>query len=71
MFPSLKGHGAIAVDCETYDPDLLSAGPGYHRNGYIAGVAIGTEKGFRKYYPIAHEPGGNLSKGKVVMWLSE
>jgi DNA polymerase I-like protein with 3'-5' exonuclease and polymerase domains len=32
-------------------------------------VAVGTEAGFRRYYPIAHEPGGNLDADKVFMWL--
>ena len=69
QFPSLRNHGMISIDVETYDPDLKTLGAGYHRNGFIAGVAVGTEKGFREYYPIAHEGGGNLSKTKVLSWL--
>jgi DNA polymerase I-like protein with 3'-5' exonuclease and polymerase domains len=69
LFPSLRGQGMIAIDCETNDPDLKNSGPGYHRGGYIAGVAIGTKKGFRGYYPLAHRPGGNLDKTKVLSWL--
>lgn len=70
-FPSLRGQGAIALDCETYDPDLLTLGPGYLRDGYIAGISIATEKGFKEYYPIAHEGGDNLPKEKVLGWLRE
>lgn len=68
-FPSLRGQGAIALDCETYDPDLKEKGAGYHRDGYICGVSVATEAGFRNYYPIAHEGGGNFPKAKVLSWL--
>jgi DNA polymerase I-like protein with 3'-5' exonuclease and polymerase domains len=71
MFQSLQGQGMIAIDLETFDPDLKENGPGYHRNGFIAGVAIGTESGIREYYPIAHEGGGNLDKEKVLSYLKK
>jgi DNA polymerase I-like protein with 3'-5' exonuclease and polymerase domains len=70
IFPRLKGRGLIAIDLETCDPDLKENGPGAHREGsFIAGVAIGTEDGFRKYYPIAHEGGGNMDRDQVLQWL--
>lgn len=69
-FPSLAGQGAIAIDCETFDPDLTKRGPGPHRDGYIAGIAVGTEAGYRNYFPIAHEAGPNLPRGTVLAWLS-
>ena len=69
-FPSLAGQGAIAIDCETFDPDLKTLGPGPHRDGFIAGIAVGTEAGYRNYYPIAHETGPNLQKDVVLSWLS-
>jgi DNA polymerase I-like protein with 3'-5' exonuclease and polymerase domains len=68
-FPSLEGQGMISIDVETRDPDLKTKGPGYHRDGYIAGIAVGTEAGFRKYYPIAHEGGGNMDRDQVLSWL--
>ena len=68
-FPSLEGQGLISIDVETRDPDLKTKGPGYHRDGYIVGIAVGTEAGFRKYYPIAHEAGGNMDKDQVLSWL--
>jgi DNA polymerase I-like protein with 3'-5' exonuclease and polymerase domains len=71
-FPSLAGQGAIAIDLETNDPELRKRGPGAHRGGYIAGIAIGTEAGFRGYYPIAHENNeDNLPREKVLAWLRE
>ena len=69
-FPSLAGQGAIGIDCETFDPDLKTRGPGPHRDGYIAGIALGTEAGYRSYFPIAHEAGPNLPKADVLSWLS-
>lgn len=69
-FPDLRGHGMIAVDVETYDPDIQKRGPGAHRDGFIAGIAIATEKGFSGYYPIAHEGGPNLDRQKVLVWLT-
>lgn len=70
-FPDLSGHGKIAIDVETHDPDLKTKGPGTFRGGYIAGVAVGTEAGFREYYPIAHQGGPNQDKTKVLSWLGE
>ena len=68
-YPSLEGQGAIAIDVETFDPELKTRGPGAYRDGYICGVSVGTEAGFRRYYPIMHEMGENLDKEKVVKWL--
>jgi DNA polymerase I-like protein with 3'-5' exonuclease and polymerase domains len=72
QFPSLADQGPIAIDLETNDPELRTRGPGAHRGGYIAGIAIGTEAGFRGYYPIAHENDeDNLPKEKVLSWLRQ
>jgi len=68
-FPDLAGHGRIAIDCETYDPQLREKGPGAHRDGYIAGVAVGTDAGFVGYYPIAHKDGPNFHAKHVLGWL--
>jgi DNA polymerase I-like protein with 3'-5' exonuclease and polymerase domains len=69
-FPSLADQGMVSVDVETCDPDLKARGPGWHRDdGFIAGVAVGTEAGFRRYYPVAHAAGENLDKAKVFGWL--
>jgi DNA polymerase I len=70
QFPDLRGQGMIAIDLETCDPDLLTRGSGAWRGGFIAGVAVGTEAGFRGYFPIAHEAGVNLPREKVLAWLS-
>lgn len=70
-YPSLRGHGMISFDTETCDPNLMTMGAGYGRDGFIAGISIATEKGFSAYLPIAHEAGGNLPKTKVLSWLKE
>jgi len=69
-FPSLQGQGCIAIDVETFDPDLLERGPGTHRDARLVGVAVGTEAGFRAYYPIDHEIGPNLPANQVLEWLN-
>lgn len=71
-FPSLAGQGSIAIDLETNDPELRTRGPGAYRGASIAGIAIGTEKGFRGYYPIGHENDpDNLPRDKVFGWLRQ
>lgn len=69
-YPSLQGQGYISIDCETYDPDLSTLGPGYNRDGRIVGVAVGTQAGFRGYYPVDHAIGGNLPRAVVMAWLA-
>lgn len=71
---SLAGAKRIAVDVETYDPHLLEHGPGWARgDGEIVGVSIGTDDGFRGYYPIRHrvDGGDNLPVQGVLRWLSD
>lgn len=73
LFPDLSRHGMISVDCETWDPELKTKGPGWHRDDtYIAGVGIGTEAGFRHYYSIEHGEDGqdpdNIDRDKFFRW---
>jgi DNA polymerase I-like protein with 3'-5' exonuclease and polymerase domains len=72
-FPSLQGQGAIAVDCETKDELVKQRGPGWHRQEetFIAGVAIGTEAGLRRYFPVRHEEGGNMDPEQVFGYLRQ
>ena len=70
-FPDLKCQGMLAIDVETHDPNLKTKGPGVRRDGYIAGVSVGSEAGFRQYYPVAHANGPNLPKHVVYNWLSD
>jgi DNA polymerase-1 len=69
--PSLDGQGMIGIDLETFDPELKTRGPGPHRDGFIAGIAIGTEAGFRAYIPISHETGPNVPRLSALHWLGQ
>lgn len=69
-FPRLDSADIIAVDCETYDPDLTEKGVGAVRDGYIVGVAIAT-RDQQWYFPVAHEGGGNYDRAQVFRWLND
>lgn len=72
-FPDLRSARFLVIDLETYDPNLLTAGPGDCRgDGHIVGVAIGTETQ-QWYFPIRHtiQPEMNWDPDKVLSWCSE
>lgn len=69
VFPQFSETETIAVDLETYDPHLMTCGPGWATGrGYIVGVGIATE-GWKGYFPIRHQGGGNLDEDIVLRWL--
>ncbi|MDH5664703.1 MAG: DNA polymerase [Nitrosopumilus sp.] len=69
--PSLSSAKIIAVDTETCDPDIIEKGPGWATgNGFVAGISIGTDDGYRQYFPIRHETGANLDADTVLRWLN-
>jgi hypothetical protein len=69
-FPDLSGYKYIAIDLETYDPDLKKKGSGALRHhGFIVGVAVAVD-GWSGYYPIRHRE-GNLNPVKVMNWVKE
>ena len=50
----LKGIDTVAVDIETYDPNLKTKGLGAIRNdGFICGIAVATGKD-TSYFPLRH-----------------
>jgi DNA polymerase I-like protein with 3'-5' exonuclease and polymerase domains len=56
----LKGIDTIAVDLETYDPDLKKKGSGAIKGkGFVCGIAVATSKQ-NLYFPIAHAMTSNL-----------
>ena len=70
-FPDLSKYDEIAIDLETKDPDLMKMGSGsVVGNGDVVGVAVAVD-GWRGYYPIAHEGGGNMDRKKVLKWFQE
>lgn len=71
-YPDLRNAMYIGVDVETCDPNLLTMGPGDRRNdGFIVGISLATNDGFKAYYPIAHQEGGNLPRESVISYLRE
>ena len=70
-FPDVTGIKQVAVDLETYDPDIKILGGGWATNkGFVVGVAISFE-GFDGYFPVRHERGGNFSESEVKKWLTK
>jgi DNA polymerase I-like protein with 3'-5' exonuclease and polymerase domains len=68
---NLKGYKEIAIDLETNDPNLLSLGSAnVAGDGHIVGVAVAVD-GWKGYYPVAHEGGGNMDKKLVYSWLQD
>ena len=68
-FPNLSKYNEIAIDLETKDPDLVKMGSGsVSKNGDVVGIAVAV-KGWKGYYPIAHEGGGNMDRQLVLKWF--
>lgn len=70
-FPDLSAATEIAIDLETCDPHMESMGPGWPRkDGYIVGYAVAVD-GWKGYFPIAHQGGGNLDDRIVNRWMKK
>ena len=68
-FPNLSKYNEIAIDLETKDPDLIKMGSGsVSKNGDVVGIAVAV-KGWKGYFPIAHEGGGNMDRAMVLKWF--
>lgn len=70
-FPDLSSAKLVSIDVETHDEDLRVKGPGTFRGSYIVGLAVGTDDGYRGYFPIRHLLGGNLDPGAVLRWAND
>jgi DNA polymerase I-like protein with 3'-5' exonuclease and polymerase domains len=70
-FPDLSQATEIAIDLETCDPNMESFGPGWPRkDGYIVGYAFAVD-GWKGYFPVAHQGGGNLDRNIVERWVKK
>lgn len=70
-FPDLSEATEIAIDLETCDPNMEKFGPGWPRkDGYIIGYAIAVD-GWKGYFPVAHEGGGNLDRKRVETFVQK
>lgn len=72
-FPNLSAAKVLSYDTETWDPELLTAGPGWGRGpgkGHIVGVSIAVHGG-AWYFPMRHETQTemNLDPQQVLRWL--
>ena len=68
-FPNLSKYNEIAIDLETKDPDLIKMGSGsVTKRGGVVGIAVAV-KGWKGYFPIAHEGGGNMDIRMVLKWF--
>lgn len=68
-FPNLSQAKEIAIDLETCDPNMETMGPGWPRNdGFIVGYALAVD-GWAGYFPVAHQGGGNLDRGRVERFI--
>lgn len=70
--PDLSNSGVISFDVETYDPNLLSLGPGGVRHdGQLVGISVATDTGFVGYFPFSHTGGDNLDRDTVLRWAQD
>lgn len=68
--PDIRNDPWIALDVETYDPELKLAGAGWARNrGHICGISAATPRG-KWYFPMRHEVQRemNLDPDMVLRW---
>lgn len=63
-FPDIRNAKRISLDLETQGLDPM-------RGGYIVGITIKTDDGFREYYPIRHKGGPNCDEGSTLRWLKD
>ena len=67
----LTGIDTVAIDLETYDPNLKSKGLGaVRKDGFVTGIAIAT-KNQTLYFPIAHAMTDNLNVNDTWEYLDE
>jgi len=70
-FPDLRDRKEISIDLETKDPYLKTHGSGsIVGRGCVTGIAVAVD-GWKGYYPIAHEGGGNMDKDVVLKWVKD
>lgn len=54
-WPNLSAAKVIGFDTETWDPELLTSGPGWARGkGHLIGASISVEDGTSWYFPMRH-----------------
>ena len=70
-YPDLTGYSEVAVDLETFDPNIKTLGPGWARkDGHIIGIAVAAGE-YKGYFPIRHENSHNLDPKFTLRWLKK
>ena len=70
-YPDLRQYDEIAIDLETWDPDLKTKGSASTRGvGDVVGIAIAVSN-WVGYFPIAHQNGPNMERKKVLEWFQD
>ena len=70
-YPDLTEYKEVAVDLETYDPNIKTLGPGWARkDGHIIGIAVAAGE-YKGYFPIRHENHHNLDPKFTLRWLKK
>jgi len=70
-YPDLTSYKDVAVDLETYDPNIKTLGPGWARNdGHIIGIAVAAGE-YKGYFPMRHENGHNLDPKFTLKWIKK
>jgi DNA polymerase I-like protein with 3'-5' exonuclease and polymerase domains len=73
-FPDLSSCDTLCIDTETFDPNLLTRGPGWATgDGHMVGLAVGTLDGHQWYFPMRHEhtPEDNMDPAAVIAWAKD
>jgi DNA polymerase I-like protein with 3'-5' exonuclease and polymerase domains len=69
--PDLSEAKEIAIDLETYDPGIKDTGPGWATDrGHVVGIAVAVD-GWKGYFPIRHEGGGNFDEDLIKQQLKK
>lgn len=72
-FPDLRNERVIAIDTETYDPELDDYGPGWARDkGHMVGFSVAVP-GKAWYFPMRHEVQKemNLDPDACLRWAKD
>lgn len=73
-WPNLKDEKIISLDVETYDPNLLTHGPGWSRgDGHLVGLSVAVSRNDSWYFPMRHSVESNLNQSprKVLQWAKD
>jgi len=74
-FRDLSTADVIAIDTETYDPDLMTAGSSWARGtGHMLGVSVAAAWGdeiWSNYYPINHPDTQNFDTEQIIAYVTK